>query len=213
MTTIINTLVRAGVPGRTVSGADYYRDDGDGAAKGLGGTRTAMIESFVHQRLLAVDRTACTTTPNARYRDHEVLQGTRWIDSKAGWFDGHDQLGYSPVDFQRVRKLEEKYQVDAIAIVPMRPEDISHFVPTEGACIVSECDPPRWWLVPVFELEAIHTPTSGKRQWVRLDDIAQYEVTTERGLSIGRLRAVCSGGAPTATSGQARRSASQLPVK
>lgn len=189
MTTgIIDTLIRAGVAGRVVCGADYYSNNGDRAAKGLGGTRTAMIETFVHQQLLAVDPTACMTTPNAPYRDHEVLQGTRWIDSKAGWFDSRGVLGYSPVDFQRVRALEEGFQVDAIAIVPLRPEDITYFVPSEGACIVSECEPPPWWLVPVFELQKLHTPCSGKRQLVRLDDIAQYQITTARPLSIDRLR-------------------------
>lgn len=187
---LIDAIVKAGVPGRVVSGADYHSSDGERAAKALGGARTAMIEAFVHQQLSQVDPTARTTTPNTAYRDHELLDNSAWVDSKAGWCDSPGLLGHPPVPFQEIQEREWSKRTDAIAIVQLRPQDITYFLPSTGVGIVAACHPPRWWLVSVSELQKVSRARSTLAAEVCKCDIAPYEITADAPLTLERLVAV-----------------------
>lgn len=98
------------------------------------------------------------------------------------------------LDFASIARREEKYQLDAVAIVVLRPEDIVCFVPDSGHGFSAEVSTrPRWWLVPTHYLAQAHKVRSKCAQLVRYADVAQFEMTAEFPLTRERLIDIVSG--------------------
>lgn len=98
------------------------------AEPGLDGYRSTEAERMVHRMLLLHADEARWTSPNARYRDHEVKldDNIYWIDSKSAWVQrrasgGADLLegliGFSPVDWAAMRRRGHDTSLDAVALV------------------------------------------------------------------------------------------------
>lgn len=120
-------------------------------------------------------------------RDHELLDNRVWANTKSGWFDRADMLGFSPVSWSSARDPRRpKFSLDLVAVVPLRSEKI-HTEISDGQ-IVFTWEPPDWFLFPASKLfDTYIAEQSVARQSVPTAVANEYRITASNPLTFERL--------------------------
>ncbi len=115
-----------------------------------------LAELHVQRVFAKLDPTAVHLGGNHPVRDHELLDNHVWVNTKTAWVENETLIGFGPVGWSTARNPEKpKSQLDLLALVPIRPNDLSFRSPAGNSLEMRwECE--HWWLVPasvLFELE------------------------------------------------------------
>lgn len=177
-----------------------------GDEPGLDGFRATEAERIVHRLLRQYADHAHWTSPNAWYRDHEIMLDGKpyWLDTKSAWVEraatsGEDLLdgliGFSPVDWAAMQSRGHATSLDALALVGVRSRDLRYREDAAGRITIVPPDPNDLflWVVPAAILAQNDRRASDGKSVVPAATLRPFLVNRVRPLTRLRLHIILNG--------------------